>query len=178
MKTGWAAGPKGLWAAAPSPDGDLASVQYHRGWYRGQCCLSLSLRTQAKGQSTPSASLKMVRSWEEWLTDQVGVLPFRGTLAGWRNGQTGNSWCLTKGNAESSAWVGTARNTVQAEGWKTALQKRIWEQKVDHEPTMCTYSKEDQQHPGHRQQVEGRKSSHLVSAASRSGFPSPREACA
>lgn len=51
----------------------------------------LVIKDSGNGTEHTLSNPEMVRSWEEWLTDQVGVLPFRGTLAGWTNGQTGNS---------------------------------------------------------------------------------------
>lgn len=49
-------------------------------WYLGQNYLTSSLMTHAMGQSTSLASL------QEWLIQQVGVLPFRAPLTAWANG--------------------------------------------------------------------------------------------
>ena len=39
------------------------------------------------GQSAPSASLQMMQHWHNCLIHQMVVLPFRGTLGGWKIGQ-------------------------------------------------------------------------------------------
>jgi len=38
-----------------------------------------------------SLSLQMIQIWEAWLLCQRDMLPFRGTLTGWRNGVKGTS---------------------------------------------------------------------------------------
>lgn len=43
-------------------------------------------------QSAPAAGLQMMHNWEEWLMDNMVVLPFRGTSIGWRSGLR----CITK----------------------------------------------------------------------------------
>lgn len=40
----------------------------------------ISLMTLMMGQSIPSASSQMTQNWEEWLVDQVGVLPIQRNL--------------------------------------------------------------------------------------------------
>jgi len=42
-----------------------------------------------KGWSIPSASLVMIKNWEEWLIHQKAVLPFSETWTGWRTGCRG-----------------------------------------------------------------------------------------
>lgn len=43
------------------------------------------------GQRAPPTGLQPTQDWEEWLIHRMVVLPFRGTLKCWRNGQTGTS---------------------------------------------------------------------------------------
>jgi len=40
----------------------------------------------------------------EWLIHQIGVLPFQGTSATWRNEPKGNSWSSGKRNFKSYIW--------------------------------------------------------------------------
>lgn len=49
------------------------------------------------GQSAPTASLRMMWQWEEWLAEEMAVLPLRGTAIDWGNRQKGALWSLTKG---------------------------------------------------------------------------------
>lgn len=51
-----------------------------------QYFLKSLLTTQTMGQSTPSASLLMIKNWEEGLMNQMDGLPFRGTWTDWRIG--------------------------------------------------------------------------------------------
>ena len=101
LKTGWTVNPKGLWSAVWSLAGGQSLVVYPSAWYWGQYCLTSSLMTWMIGQSASSASLQMMRNWEEQLIHHMIVLPCKGTSTGWRNGQTGTSWSLPKGNAKS-----------------------------------------------------------------------------
>lgn len=48
-----------------------------------------------------AASLQTMQNQEDWLIDQMVMLPFRGMQTGWRNEPTGNSENSTRGSAES-----------------------------------------------------------------------------
>lgn len=67
-------------------------------------------------QSSPSTSFQMTPNWEEWLTYQMVVLPFRGTLMEkWANR---TSWNSTNGDAVSCSrrWItlGTSAGWVES----------------------------------------------------------------
>jgi len=47
-----------------------------------------------------------VSSWEEGWHTRKAVLPFSDTWIGWRVGQTGTSWGLTRASEESYTWAG------------------------------------------------------------------------
>jgi len=59
----------------------------------------------------------------------MGLLPFRGTLTGWRTRQRETSWSSTKGSAKYCTWGGitpdTSRN-CRPSGWKAGFQRRTW----------------------------------------------------
>lgn len=61
--------------------------------------------------------------------DSRCVLPFRGTLTGWRNGLTETSWKSTKENTKSCPWGRVIPGTSIHWGptvWKATLQRRTW----------------------------------------------------
>ncbi|GAB0208906.1 mitochondrial enolase superfamily member 1 [Grus japonensis] len=86
-------GTKSSWRPVISsvPQGSIYRVQSHS---------TSSLMIWMMGQSVPSACLLMTQNWEERLIGQRLILPSRGTLTGWRNGQAGASCSSTKGKCK------------------------------------------------------------------------------
>lgn len=81
LKTGWMTRPVvGKWL-----------VVYPRGRYRGQYCITSSLVTWMMAKCVPSASSQKIWNQEECLVRPRGVVAFRGTCTGSRNGLTGTS---------------------------------------------------------------------------------------
>ena len=52
---------------------------FARGCYWVLSCFKSTSVTYINENSTPSASLLMIQSWEEWMTHQMAVLPFNTT---------------------------------------------------------------------------------------------------
>lgn len=88
--------------------------------------------TQMIGQKAPSVSLIVINNLEEQRWE--GVLPFRETSTGWRNGLPGTSHCSAKRSAKSwwqnSQHLGRNNLTkpyrLGLTDWKASLQKGIW----------------------------------------------------
>lgn len=76
-------------------------VVYLRHQYWGRYCWASSLVT---GQDVPSAGLQVTQNWEVQLIDQMVVLTFRGTSAGWENVPMRISWSSRNGNTKPYTW--------------------------------------------------------------------------
>lgn len=87
LKTGWVAELRGLWWS--SAEGKLIML-YHRCRYWDRYQVVFLLMTWMMGQITPSAGLETVKI--QRIVDQTVVLPFRGSLLVWGNGERGISW--------------------------------------------------------------------------------------
>lgn len=75
----------------PGPHGTKSSwspvtTRAQEGQHWVQSSSTFSLVNWIKGQQISLGSLLMTQNWEEWLIHERVVLPFRGTLTGWRNG--------------------------------------------------------------------------------------------
>lgn len=92
--------------------GDTQSLRpFTSGQYRDQYYLMSSL---VDGKNPLLTSLQVLQSWEEWLIDQIVVIPSRPTLTCWRNELKGTSWTSTKGDEKfctcggtSTCWIST-----------------------------------------------------------------------
>lgn len=88
-----------------------AKAVYLRHQYWGPYSWVSSLVT---GQDVPSASFQVTQNWEVQLIDQMAVLTFRGTSAGWENGPVRISLSSTEGNTKSCTGEEHHQISVQA----------------------------------------------------------------
>lgn len=99
-----------------NPSGSQSLIVYSWGQYWGQYCWTPSLMILDDRTSASSASLQTLEDWEEWLIDQMVMLPFRRISASWLGQLRGISWNLTKGNAKScTRWIMSPHILLRAE---------------------------------------------------------------
>lgn len=103
-------------------------------------CLTSSLMSGMMGQCASSASLQKVQGWEEWLIDHRVATDL----------ERKKKWAhrsFMKFNKLKCKVLPLGRNYPRHQHmlgppiWKAALQKGTWGQKVEHEPSVCCFSK-------------------------------------
>lgn len=66
----------------------IHSIDKSRGWSWSQFCLTFSFGGLGNRVGCALSKFADAKNWEEWLTGQMVVLPFKETKTGWRNEQT------------------------------------------------------------------------------------------
>lgn len=83
--------------------------------------------TWTKGLNAPSARLLVIPNWGQWLIQLQALLPFSGTLTGWRVGQRETLQGSTTASAGFCVWGGITPRT--STGWGLISLKFLMFQK-------------------------------------------------
>lgn len=71
---------------------------------QGLILFNIFTNVLSNGTESPLRKSAYNKELEEWLIQQMGLLPLRGTLIGWRNEMTKHLESAPNGNVKSSTW--------------------------------------------------------------------------